>query len=68
VKGVLIGLFVGVALRMVLRATLVTSISPIDVVVFSLVPVPFVVAALAACYVPAARAARVDPNVALRDL
>jgi putative ABC transport system permease protein len=68
VTGLLIGLFVGVALRMVLKATLVTSISPIDVVVFSLVPVPFAVAALAACYVPAARAARVDPNVALRDM
>jgi hypothetical protein len=46
----------------------VTSISPIDLFVFSVVPVPFVMAAVAACYFPAARAARVDPNVALRDL
>ena len=67
-SGLVIGLFVGVALRVILKATVVTSISPVDLVVFSLVPVPFVLAAVAACYVPAARAARVDPNVALRDL
>jgi predicted permease len=66
--GLLIGLFAGVVLRLVLKATIVTSISPIDVLVFSVVPVPFVIAAAAACYVPAARAARVDPNIALRDL
>jgi putative ABC transport system permease protein len=67
-KGIVIGLFVGVLLRLFLRATIVTSISPIDLVIFSLVPVPFVVAALVACWLPAARASRVHPNVALREL
>ena len=66
--GLALGLFAGVVLRVVLKATVVTTISPVDAVVFSLVPVPFLVAAAAACYLPAMRAARVDPNVALRDL
>lgn len=67
-KGLSIGLCTGVLLRLLLRATIVTSIGPVDVMVFSLVPIPFVVAAPIACYVPASRASRVDPNVALRDL
>jgi putative ABC transport system permease protein len=68
VKGLALGLGGGALLRVVLRATVVTGISPVDLAVFAIVPIPFVVAALVACYVPAARASRVDPNVALRDL
>jgi putative ABC transport system permease protein len=67
-KGLALGLGIGVAARMAVRAWVVTEVSAIDPVVFSLVPIPFVVAALVACYFPAARASRVDPNVALRDL
>jgi putative ABC transport system permease protein len=68
IKGLIMGGIVGVLLRVALRATVVTTLSPIDVVVFAAAPLPFLVAALAACYLPAQRASRVDPNVALRDL
>jgi putative ABC transport system permease protein len=67
-KGLALGLFLGLAARMAVRAWIVTQVSAIDPIVFSLVPIPFVAAALVACYFPAARASRVDPNVALRDL
>jgi putative ABC transport system permease protein len=67
-KGLALGLGAGIVFRIALRATIVTGISPIDPLVFALVPIPFILAALAACYVPASRASRVDPNVALRDL
>jgi ABC-type antimicrobial peptide transport system permease subunit len=41
---------------------------PVDPVAFALAPIPLVLAAFFACYLPARRAARVDPNVALRHL
>ena len=67
-KGLVLGLSVGVVFRIVLRSTIVTGISPVDPLTFMLVPVPFLLAALIACYVPASRASRVEPTVALRDL
>jgi hypothetical protein len=54
--------------RLAVRAWVVTDVSAAEPLVFALVPVPFILAALVACYLPAARAARVDPNVALRNL
>jgi putative ABC transport system permease protein len=67
-KGVVLGLMIGAGARIAVRAWVVTQISAFEPLVFMLIPVPFVAAALLACYVPAARAARVDPNVALREL
>jgi predicted permease len=68
VSGLVLGLVAGVVFRIALRSTIFTGISPVDPLTFALVPIPFVIAALMACYVPASRASRVEPTVALRDL
>jgi ABC-type antimicrobial peptide transport system permease subunit len=47
---------------------LLYGIEPHDPTTFVAVPVALVLVGLAAAYVPARRAARVDPNIALRDL
>src|SRR5260221_571274 len=67
-KGIVLGLAIGVGARLAVRSWVVTDISAFEPLVLTVVPIPFVVAALVACYLPAARASRVDPNVALRDL
>jgi putative ABC transport system permease protein len=49
-----------------LMAVLLYSIGPRDLTTFGGVAVVLTVVSLAACYVPARRAARVDPTIALR--
>jgi putative ABC transport system permease protein len=65
IAGVLIG--TGIAWFMTdLMAGLLYAVSPQDTATFAAVPAVFAVVALVACWIPAARAARVRPSTALR--
>lgn len=65
VAGIGVGGLISVAVARVLTAGLVGLGTP-NPATYILVPVILLVVTLASCYVPARRAARVDPNVALR--
>jgi len=63
--GMAIGLLASLALARVIAAQL-WQVSPSDRVTFSAVIVPLLATGVAACCIPAPRAARVDPLAALR--
>ena len=63
--GVVIGVLLSLALVRVLSAVLI-GVSGYDVGIFVIVPLLLAVVAFIACYLPARRATRVDPLVALR--
>jgi ABC-type lipoprotein release transport system permease subunit len=63
--GILAGLAGAVAVTRLLRSLLL-EISPTDTVTFILVPLLLLAVTLLACLIPALRAARTDPMVALR--
>ncbi len=65
VIGVVIGLLLSLALARVLSSLLI-GVSGYDVMTFILVPVLLSAVALVACYLPARRATKIDPLVALR--
>ena len=64
--GVVLGLL-GAALMTRVMASLLFGVSATDLATFASVPLILVVIALVASYIPALRATRVDPVVALRD-
>jgi ABC-type antimicrobial peptide transport system permease subunit len=64
--GVVAGLLGAVALTRVM-ASLLFGVSATDVLTFAIVPVMLIATAVIATYIPALRATRVDPTVALRE-
>ena len=66
VAGIVIGLLMS-ALASRLLATLLQGISPTDAVTWSAAAAVWIAVALVACWLPARRAARVEPLIALRQ-
>jgi ABC-type antimicrobial peptide transport system permease subunit len=64
--GVTVGLAGALALSRFLTSMLY-GVRAVDPATYALVSVALIVVAVAACWVPASRAMRVDPLVALRD-
>jgi len=65
IAGVAVGLAVSFAITRLIVG-LLFDVSPTDIVTFSVVPAVLAIAALGASYVPALRATRIDPLIALR--
>jgi len=66
-EGLLLGLWGGVAGRILVRSYMeLEDVTIVDPWMLFLTPIPLIAAAFCACYLPASRAAGVDPTVALR--
>jgi ABC-type antimicrobial peptide transport system permease subunit len=64
--GIVLGSLGAVAASGLLR-NMLFGITPLDVTTFAMVPLAFSLVAMVASYLPARRATRIDPNVALRQ-
>jgi ABC-type lipoprotein release transport system permease subunit len=67
-EGLAIGLVIGLAGRAIVRSYLDADVSIVDPWMLLVVPIPLVLAAFCACYLPARRAAALQPSAALRRL
>ena len=66
-EGLILGLWGGVAGRLIMRSYMeLKDVTIVDPWMLLLTPIPLIAAAFCACYLPASRAASVDPTVALR--
>jgi ABC-type antimicrobial peptide transport system permease subunit len=64
--GIVIGLAAALALTRLIRSQLY-EVSATDPLTFIAVPVVIALVAVAACYLPARRATRIDPMISLRS-
>ncbi len=65
-EGLALGLFIGLVGRAIVVAYLEVDVDVIDPWMLLVTPVPLILAAFCACYMPACSAARLDPSAALR--
>jgi putative ABC transport system permease protein len=67
-QGLAMGVFIGLSGRAIVRSYLDADVSVLDPWMLLVVPIPLLLAALCACWLPARRASRVEPMEALRHL
>ena len=68
ISGIVLGLALGAVARLWLTPLFNRLLPPLDPFVLAVVPLLLLACGIAACLIPARRASRVDPNLALRDL